>query len=255
LYVKLDSGAVARVDPHTSAVAATVPIGGSVCQGIGVGFGSVWSCKDSNIVRIDPQRDAVVATIDIAKTAEQGHLVTGFGRVWVIVDDGRSIVGIDPATNRPDPPIAVPIRATELAIDGAHLWAASAVDHGIVRVDAAARKVDGRADGLGSVIALVSNGSAVFAATPDAVTRIDADTLAEIGTLAVAPGADGGLTLVGSEVWVHRPGALLRVPSNGGEPVVVPGGTSAASGGDVLFAFGAVWASADDDDVVLRVRP
>lgn len=253
LFVKLDAGAVLRVDPRTATVAGTTQIGGTVCQGLGVGFGSVWSCKGTSVVRIDPTRDAVVATIDVGKTAEQGHLVTGFGHVWIIVDDGRSIVGIDPATNRPGPPIALPIRATELAIDGDHIWVSSAVDHAVVRVVPATGAVDGRVDDLGSVLTLASNGAVVFVAAPDRVTRLDAGSLALLGTIATGPGDDGSISVVGPDLWIHRAGELLRVPGGEGDPVTVPVDTVTTSAGDSLFAFDAVWASANDDDLVLRV--
>lgn len=57
LYVKLDGGRVDRIDPATGTVVASAQISGegglsgSGCQGIGVGFDSVWTCHGTDSVR------------------------------------------------------------------------------------------------------------------------------------------------------------------------------------------------------------
>ena len=108
LYVKEDSGDVVAIDPKVNRIAWRVTTSSDLCQGLGVGFGSVCSCAPNDadgtddVVRIDPRSHRVVATLKVGKSSRQGRLVTTNGRVWVITSTpaGSSLVGIDPATGR-----------------------------------------------------------------------------------------------------------------------------------------------------------
>ncbi len=103
LYVKTDSGSVVVVDPASNRVVRTLPTGASgLCQGLGVAFGSVWTCSpdasgaSDEVVRLNPRSGKVLARLSVAKRPDQGHLEAAAGRLWVITDAG--LVGIDPAT-------------------------------------------------------------------------------------------------------------------------------------------------------------
>ena len=159
LYVKQDSGEIAAIDPGTNRIAWRVSAATDLCQGLGVGFGSVWSCSPNgtdptdDLVRIDPQTHRVVATWKVGKSTRQGRLVTGFGRVWVIrsAPSGSSLVGIDPATGKADAPISLGMLAVEVTSDDKLVWAVGSVSGQVVGVDPGLRKVVRRVDGLGGL--------------------------------------------------------------------------------------------------------
>src|SRR5690349_1263973 len=60
-------GSVARLDPKTNKVAATIAVGKEPGCGLAAGFGSLWvpNCGDSTLSRIDLKSGAVTATIPI----------------------------------------------------------------------------------------------------------------------------------------------------------------------------------------------
>jgi hypothetical protein len=91
LFVREDSGEVVAVNPRSNKVAWRVSVPSeNLCQGLGLGFGSLWTCATSptsdtdDVVRIDLHTHRLVATLAVGKSAREGRLATGFGRVWVI---------------------------------------------------------------------------------------------------------------------------------------------------------------------------
>jgi hypothetical protein len=224
VYVKLDSGKVLRLDPATGETLGTTVIGGELCQGLGAAFGSVWSCRglvDGDvIVRIDPSTDAVVATVDVTKARMQGNLVGGFDRLWILGANGTQLFPIDPATNTADPPI-------ELGIAG-------------------------RMDGLDDPYAIDVTADDVWIGMATSTVRVDATSLGIVATIPVGPGHDGSIDVDGTDLWIRNEHQLLvRVDTTTGaelERLSAP----IASGGDVLVAAGAVWATAYDDTLLVR---
>src|SRR3954447_19207984 len=90
VYVKEDSGDVVAIDPGTNRIAWRVTTTSDLCQGLGVGFGSVWTCAPDpdgdtdDVVRIDPRTHRVVSRLKVGKSNRQGRLRTGLGPVWGI---------------------------------------------------------------------------------------------------------------------------------------------------------------------------
>lgn len=106
VYVRRDDGIVARIDPATNEFTTLAEIPGGLCQGIGVGFGAVWTCAGSDVVSVDLETGALGDPVAVGKAATQGHLGVGHDRVWVLVGDGSELVGIDPPRahrTRPSP--------------------------------------------------------------------------------------------------------------------------------------------------------
>ncbi len=117
------------LDPETAAVVSSLGVDGPPCQGLGVAAGGVWTCSriESNAVqRIDPGSGDVEATVPVNKAYEQGHLSTGFGRVWVLLGDGSSVLGIDLDSDEPGEPIALPVAGVDVAISSDRVWVVSA---------------------------------------------------------------------------------------------------------------------------------
>ena len=96
-WVTLDAAGVARIDPATNEVTATIPVGNFPVRAIG-GFGSVWvsNCGDGSVSRIDPNTNRVVATIATGVCPfDLGVLDQS---LWVVNADNH-VSRIDPATN------------------------------------------------------------------------------------------------------------------------------------------------------------
>lgn len=93
-----EKGLVARIDPKTSAVVASVTVDPGTWY-LTWGFGSIWavSATKQSLQRIDPASNTVVATIPLGK--EPGFLAAGEGGVWVQEQGDGTLARIDPATN------------------------------------------------------------------------------------------------------------------------------------------------------------
>jgi virginiamycin B lyase len=74
--------AVARIDPATGRVAATIPVGRGAGS-VAFGAGSVWATSflDRTVSRIDPRTNHVIATIKVA--GSPADVAAGAGSVWV----------------------------------------------------------------------------------------------------------------------------------------------------------------------------
>jgi virginiamycin B lyase len=95
---------VARIDPATDQVVATIPVGRTPLP-VAVGFGSVWVRNESQeqagtVSRIDPATNRVVATVPVG--IEMGRdgldgLAAGPHHLWVA---GLDLERIDPSSSR-----------------------------------------------------------------------------------------------------------------------------------------------------------
>jgi hypothetical protein len=75
-----------------------LPMAGGVQ--IATGFGALWlRLHDGSVARIDPVTNRLVATIGVGR-GEFGDIATGEGSVWVTTFDEDKLTRIDPATNR-----------------------------------------------------------------------------------------------------------------------------------------------------------
>src|SRR4029079_17887045 len=68
---------VARFDPKTNTVTATIPVGKGPCSGLAAAFGSLWvpNCGDRTISRIDLKSGAVTTPIKTTIASSEGSIV------------------------------------------------------------------------------------------------------------------------------------------------------------------------------------
>jgi virginiamycin B lyase len=92
-----DKGGIARVDPVTNAVTASVAVDPGSYY-LAFGFDSLWavSAQRKSLQKIDPSTNSVVGTIALGR--EPGFLVAGEGSVWVQEQGDGTLAKIDPAT-------------------------------------------------------------------------------------------------------------------------------------------------------------
>lgn len=259
LYVKLDGGSVERIDPATGAVVDSAEItgergvSGSGCQGIGLGFDSVWTCYGSDVVRIDLDAFTEVARIPAGKTATQGHLATGFDRVWVLQGDGSALVSIDPDTGAVGPPLALPVRGTDLAVGDDGIWIVSALDDAVLLVNPEGTVVRHRIDGLNGPAVLSVVGGIVWVGDTSAVYRIDPTTGSITSTIDGGTGRSGALAAYDNGVWVRDGAEVRHVDLSGSETSNFTLDLAGPSPGDMLVAFGMLWTSASEDAALFRI--
>jgi YVTN family beta-propeller protein len=117
------SGKLARIDPATDKVIATIPVAaGSFAAAFG--FGSVWITTTSpgSVQRIDPATNAVVATIPVGPVPR--FLAAGEGGVWTLNQGDGSVSRIDPATNTVSATIEAGVSGGggDIASGGGKVW-------------------------------------------------------------------------------------------------------------------------------------
>lgn len=259
VWVKTDDGFVVKVDPRTNKPTGRVGAftgQDTYCQGIGSGGGAVWSCSRSNITRIDPQRTKIVASVPVGKVFAQGRLVFMDGRLWVIAGrTGNELVGIDARTNRPDPPIILPVGCSDLAQGGNAVWVLCPTANRVVKVDVAHRSVAGIV-----VVPAPSDGFAtatdLWVGSDEGLVRVNANSLKRVAVFeGLNPGTAGDVAVNGDRVWVRINGPFLYridAKSNKVAKQITSGGT--VGGGSLLVGAGSLWTGADDAGNLLRLR-
>ncbi len=266
VWVKRDSQKLDLIDPSDSTVVVTIdleadsdvpPVHFGLCQGIGVGFDSIWTCsvegEQPQIVRIDPVTRTLVARIPVPLSATQGNFAAGAGRLWVLTRDGSKLVAIDPQINEVVSEIDLPIRATDLGMGEAGLWIVSSVDGRIVRIDPE----------TGDVLADISIGGPVDVAVHadvwigcfERTVRVDPVTGEVTANVPFGTGRSGSITVSPTDVWVRSASAFLtRIDRDTGVPLEALV-SETTSGGDVLVAFDSVWTTAYDENLLFRLSP
>jgi hypothetical protein len=259
LYVKLDAGSVLRLDAATGAVLDSIetgPGGADLhgCQGIGAGLGSVWSCLGTDVVRIDFESGEVVSTIAAGKAATQGHLGTGFDRVWVLQGDGSTLVTIDGATEELGEPIALPVRGHDLAVGPDAVWVVSSLDGALVAVEPDG-SVRGRIDGLDDPTYVLATDDAVFVGDSAAVHRVDPATVTIADSYEGGIGRSGALADDGDGgIWVRRSDELTHLDAGGQETETFALGLDGPSPGDLFVLGGALWTAASEHALIYRIE-
>lgn len=255
VWVQRGSGEVALVDPATNELAFAVPLGDiSLCQGIGASFGSGWACKRSDVVRIDPATRKVVATLPVHKQAAQGHLVGGYDRLWVLVGDGSTLVGIDPATNEVATEVELGARCVDVALAADAVWLPCLVDDRVLKVDPASAEVVLDLD-VPNPMSIAADDDEVWVGTAGSTVQVDPADGTVLREVEAGTGAEGRISLSEDSVWVRSVEEfLVRVDRASGE-VVQRFTADVTSGGDVLALDGEVWVTAYDDQVLFRLAP
>lgn len=246
------------LDPETAEVLSSFEIDAQPCNGVSAAAGTVWTCSGTDVVRVEAGSDDVQARLPVTKASEQGHLVIGFGRVWVLLGDGSSMLGIDTDSNEPGEAIVLPVRGTDLAISADRVWVVSALDNAAVEVDPASGAVGRRIDGLPGARAAVAVPGALWVGGASASYRIDVATGAVTVTVDGGVGYVGAITADDASLWVRKGGVTLQhldaatgaLLEEISEPISAD---AAGGGGDVLLAFGALWVTFFDDATLIRI--
>lgn len=150
-----DAGKVARVDPATNTVIATITVSPGTWY-LAYGFGSVWavSSKSKTIQRIDPATNTVTKTTVLGK--EPGFLAAGEGAVWVQEQGDGTVARIDPqsgeVTGRAK--VGAVLKYGDIDTGAGMVWLRTTEDQTFVAIDPATLTVRariGKAEGSGAL--------------------------------------------------------------------------------------------------------
>lgn len=129
---------VARLNPKTGKVDAVIELGGGPCSGLAHGFGSIWVplCKENQLARIDIKKNEVVARIPYGPPQSEGLLTCTKDSVWMLTGkEGKTLLRIDPDTNKPVAEIAVPEGSYAVVAGEGAVWVTSHKKNLVSRVD------------------------------------------------------------------------------------------------------------------------
>ena len=259
VWVKRADGFVTKID-----TASNEPVGevradtksDQFCEGIGAGGGFVWSCSGSDVVRIDPAALEVTASIPVGKVFSQGRLVFAAGKVWVISGaNSDQLVGIDASTGKSGPALPLPAPCAELGAGVDRVWAICPSANLVLGIDPAVPSVEEEIEVAAPTVATGSE-TDVWIGYADGLGRFDVESLDQEAVFTgLDPTSEGTIAVAGEDVWVRQPaGFLYRIDAttNTVEEQVVA--DEPLSGGDVLPTGDALWASAYEENLVLRLR-
>jgi len=249
---------VARLDPKTNTVAATIAVGTEPCSGLAVAFGSLWvpNCGDKTIARVDLKTSAVAPAIRTTIASSEGSIVAGAGSIWILTDAKGTLARFDPATNALVAEVYVAAGSYGLAFGDDAIWATSTDKSLVTRVDPHTNLIVetipvGKsprfvAAGAGSVWTLNQGDGSV--------SRIDTKTNKVTATIEVGvPGGGGDIAVGEGSVWVTAfEYPLSRIDPSTNTVVQQFYG----KGGDaVRVGLGSIWLSNLEAGNVWRIDP
>jgi YVTN family beta-propeller protein len=230
-----DTKMLYRIDPTTSKVVATIPVG-LAPKGVLATGSAIWvaDTHDGKVFRIDPATNKIVATITVGPTGNSGPnwLGSGFGSIWTSVPNASAIVRINAKTNAIQATIAIPVEVSacgSFAFTEADVWMQSCGGRAtMVRIDPATNVVAGviRPGGVASAPIVIDGAAWVSLdttpAAPGFLGRLSSEQ--DAVDLGLSPGPDfgggGDLVVAAGSAWVIDGGhdRVLRLPLAGFSP-------------------------------------
>ncbi len=211
-------GSLARLDPKTFKVTATIASGTADMRGSLAASGdSIWLLTDAKttLSRIDPDQNAVVGEMRIPSGC--GSLTFGETALWLACPNENKVLRINPATNLVEKVVDVSAHPEALAVGLTSVWVLCEKDGKIDRIDAKTNKVS---------------------------KSIELDVAGAKGSIAFGEGA----------VWVTLTGfPLTRIDPQ--SETVAQQFFGAGGGGAILTTPGGIWLSNPDAGTLLRIDP
>lgn len=267
IWVKTDSGHVVQVDPATNSVVGDIKVDTTswqhdYCQGLGTDGENIWACstrgnenfKTIDVVRIDPSSQTVTATVEVGKIFDQYNMPFLSNHIWVLTDDGSKLVGIDTTTNQPSPAIDLGVRCFQVAATSSSLLVTCKLDDLILRVDPESMQVTERRTFTRSPWNIVATEDGAWVGLGNAVVRLDPESLNPVATFTSLPG-DKGLFATKEGLWVRLDeGFLYRIDTVSNQIVEqITSDQRFYNLGSVIVTSDAIWTTAGDDDLLLRI--
>jgi virginiamycin B lyase len=211
-------GTLARIDPKTFKVTATIPSGTSDIRGsLAASTDSIWVLTDAKttLSRIDPDQNAVVGEMRVPSGC--GGLTFGETALWLACPNENKVLRINPAINLVEKVIDVAAHPQALTVGATSIWVLCEKDGTVDRIDPKTNKVS---------------------------KSIELDVAGAKGAIAFGEGA----------VWVTMTGfPLTRIDPQ--SETVAQQFFGAGGGGAILTSPGAIWLSNPDAGTLVRIDP
>jgi len=131
-----DKGVIARVDPATDTVTASIEVDPSSYY-LAFGLGSLWavSAVHQSLQKVDPQTNQVVKRTTLGR--EPGFLVAGEGAVWVQEQGDGTLARIDPQTGEVSGRVKVDetLKYGDIDAGGGKIWLRTTAGQTFVVID------------------------------------------------------------------------------------------------------------------------
>jgi branched-chain amino acid transport system substrate-binding protein len=236
------TASISKIDPQSAVVTRTIRLSeptsqlppNDVLPGVSqfaLGAGSLWAINpDFTVARIDPTSGDVAATVPVRAGAA---IAAEKDDIWVVGDDFRSVMRINPQTNKPGQRVEVGASfLADIAVGSGSVWA-SAPDDGVVwRIEPRPEPITRTVEvGRGATSISFAEGALWVANTLEGtVLRIDPATNSVSGATSIA-GTPLGIAAAEDTVWVTLVGgttagalpssACGSIESGGREPDVL----------------------------------
>jgi ABC-type transport system substrate-binding protein/DNA-binding SARP family transcriptional activator len=212
----LEGNAVGAIDPEDMSIVGQYAIGNEPTA-IATGAGAIWTAsgQDGTVSRVDSGRKAVT-TIDVG--GQPTALAYGEGALWVADAATRSLLQIDPRSNRVTRRFAVGNAPRAVAVGFGAVWVASSIDDRVDRVDlATGRSTTLTVPGGPAGVAVGTDAVWVVGEVAGRVARLDPRTGATVGSVAVGA-SPAAIAAHGDEVWLlnHGDRTLSRIDVSSG---------------------------------------
>jgi hypothetical protein len=262
---------VYRLDIATGEEQAVIPIDGRLCQGLAAGFGSVWACTDAGLARIDPATNEVAATVPFDVAQAFARPAIGADRVWMLGGNVRpdAVVEIDPATFAVVATHPIGHVGGTLAFGGGALWITVPADGLVLRLDPATGDVSEHASSLPAPAAIAFGAESVWVALygehggeragtgEGTIARLSAEDGSVEATIFInSPTmAEGDIWASDEAVWVRSPSDpfLVRIDPASNEVDFAIAGFH--SGGALTLAEGVIWTTSIEFATAWRIEP
>ncbi len=198
---------IARIDPGTNTLVASIILPGKPCAGIAAGFGGLWvplCAKPNTLARVDVRTRAVALVPGAGPADREGGITISRDSVWLVIDAGSILARIDPETLSISQRISVPRGSLNPLYSDGLIWVTRSTGAEVTVVSAESGALAGSirsgpkprflAAGAGSVWTL-NQGDGTL-------TRIDVESRRAAGTTSLrTPGHGGDVAFGHGIVW------------------------------------------------------
>lgn len=267
IWTKTADGRVIQIDPATNTIIADIKVDTATiphhyCQGLGTDGEDIWVCSASSeadntaidVVRIDTETQRVIETIKIGKIFEQLDLPFLLDQIWVLTEGGSKLIGINIANNEISSMIDLGARCFQLAAAGAVLMATCPLDNLVIQINPERGEVIAQVT-LQRPGYIAGNEDGIWVAQASSIVRLDPATLNPVAIFTNLPEMDSGDIFIMKEaVWVrHEGGFLYQIDPTNNQFVEQIKIDQNFAGGSVLVTSDSIWATAYDDNLLVRL--
>jgi DNA-binding beta-propeller fold protein YncE len=216
------------------------------------------SCGGQSVERLDPKTSKVIATLPIgAGDVTAGVAGTADG-VWMITDNKTTLSRIDPGQNQVVGEIRIPAGCNSIEFGEASLWVTCPAADRVLRINPFTNLVDQRIQTAGGPRSLAFGAGSVWVLCEKdgKVQRIDPKTNKVIKTLDLAvPNAAGSIAYGENFLWVTQTGFPLTRIDTTTDKEKVEQQFWGEGGGLVSISPGAIWLANVGKGTLWRLDP